>query len=93
MEPLLRNINDIESADRQALEHLLGRPLSADQQVFIMAFTSGETPDAATREQARSRLQETLAATEQHASDAQVTAEEADAAVEEAMQHVRPRST
>lgn len=92
MEPLLRNVDDIDSADRQAIEHLLGRPLGADQKVFIMAFTPGETPDAATREQARARLQETLAATQQHASDAQATAEDVDAAVEEAMLHVRPPS-
>ncbi|MHB8951542.1 MAG: hypothetical protein ACYC4U_01035 [Pirellulaceae bacterium] len=92
MEPLLCSVDDIESADRQALEHLLGRPLKADQKVFIMAFTPGETPDAVVREQARARLQETLAATERHASDTQVTADEADAALEEAMLHVRPRS-
>jgi hypothetical protein len=92
MEPLLRNVDDIESADRQALEHLLGRPLEGDQKVFIMAFTPGKTPDAAVREQARADLQETLAAIQRHASDTLVTAEEADAAVEEAMLHVRPRS-
>jgi hypothetical protein len=93
MEPLLRNVDDIESADRQALEHLLGRPLEADQKVFIMAFRPGEPPDAAVREQARAHLQETLAATQRHASETQVSAEEADAALEEAMLHARPRST
>jgi hypothetical protein len=92
MQPLVRNVNDIDSADRQAIEHLLGRPLDADQNVFIMAFTPGATPDAATREQARKRLESTLAATQRHATDKGVTADEADAAVEEAMQHVRPRS-
>lgn len=92
MEPLLRNVDEIESADRQALEHLLGRPLGTDQQVFIMAFTPGVTADAQSREHARARLQGSLAAMQRHASDRGVTAEEADAAVEEAMQHIRPRS-
>jgi hypothetical protein len=92
MERLLRNVDDIESADRQAIEHLLGRPLGADQKVFIMAFTPGETPDPETREKVRTRLQETLVAAQQHAGDTGVTAEEADAAIEEAMRHVRPRA-
>jgi hypothetical protein len=35
MESVTRNVKDIDSADRLALEHVLGQPLSESQQVVI----------------------------------------------------------
>lgn len=35
METIVRNVAEIDSADRQAIEHLLGRDLAEHQQVII----------------------------------------------------------
>ncbi len=35
MEEVIRNVADIDTADRQALEHVLGRRLAEDQQIII----------------------------------------------------------
>jgi hypothetical protein len=35
MESVMCSVKDIETADRQALEHVLGRPLGDDQQLVI----------------------------------------------------------
>lgn len=86
-----RTVQDLPTGERKALEQLLGRPLGEAQQVFIMAFTPGLAPDEATRAAARSRLERTFAAAGEHARERSITGEEADAAVEEAMQHVRNR--
>jgi hypothetical protein len=87
----IRTVHDLPSNERQALEQLLGRPLDDQQHVFIMAFTPGVAPDEATRADARRRLEQTFARAEQHAREKVISADEADAAVAEAMQHVRKR--
>jgi hypothetical protein len=86
-----RSVNDIPAAEKQAIESLLGRSLSPDQQVFVMAFTLDEAPDPAEREVAKQGLQHTFTAIDEHVAIGGVSAEEADAAVDEAMRHVRPR--
>ena len=54
MADVIRNVSEIDSSDRQAMEHLLGRPLRENQQLIIRVVTvagepgvSAETPPAA----------------------------------------------
>ena len=35
MEPVIRNVAEIDTADRQAIEHLIGGHLAEDQQIII----------------------------------------------------------
>jgi len=86
-----RNVVDLPANDRAALENLLGGPLSTDQTVFILATASGAAPDEATRSAARVRLQKTLSQTASRAAALGISAEEADAAIDEAMTHIRAR--
>ena len=86
-----RSVNDLPATERQVLEGLLGQPLSPDQRVFVMAYTPNAVPDKSAREAARAGLQRTFEKIDQYAAAHGVTPEEADAAIDEAMQHVRPR--
>ena len=86
-----RNVVDLPAHDRAALEHLLGRPLTTDQTVFILATASGATADEATRSAARVRLQKTLSQSASEAAASGISPEEADAAIDEAMMHIRSR--
>jgi hypothetical protein len=85
------NVNDIPAAERHAIETLLGRSLSADQQVFIMAYTPNAGPSKTVRDAARASLQQAFAKIDEHAKACGVTPEEADAALDEAMEQIRPR--
>ncbi len=87
-----RNVDDIPAGERAAIEQLLGRSLTGEQKVFIMAFTPGVTADPAVRAAARSRLQRTLEIQKRRATDEDIGTDTADAAVEEAMNHVRRRT-
>ena len=85
------NVNDMPPAERQVIEAMLGRNLDADEQVFIMAYTPNAAPSKTVRDAARASLQQTFAEIDEYANAHGITPEEADAAIEEAMEHVRPR--
>ncbi len=87
----VRNVRELPSDEKQSLETLLKQPLEEGQQVFIMTFRSGAVPDEATRLQSHQALLRTLDAAHEHARSHGIPADEADAAVDEAMRHVRPR--
>jgi hypothetical protein len=86
-----RSVNDIPAAGRRAIEALLGRSLDAGQQVFILAYTPSAAPSKAVRDAARASLQQTFAEIDEYAKTHGIAPEEADAAIDEAMQQVRPR--
>ena len=88
----VQNVKDIQESEKRWLERLFGRPLGEDQQLFKMVLTAGSAPDEATRRNARAGLERIFDRTEEYAKTHGITDEEADAAVEEAMRHVRPRS-
>ncbi len=44
MDNVVRNVKDIDSSDRQALEHVLGLPLDDNQQVVIRVVNPTATP-------------------------------------------------
>jgi hypothetical protein len=52
MENVIRNVRDIDQADRQALEHVLGQRLRENQQLVIgivnLDATPADQPEAAT---------------------------------------------
>jgi len=86
-----RNVNDLPASERHTLEGMLGQSLSPDQRVFVMAYTPNAVPDKSAREAARAGLQRTFEKIDEYGAAHGITPEEADAAIDEAMQHVRPR--
>jgi hypothetical protein len=45
METVIRNVGDIDSHDRQALEHVLGKTLRTNQQLVITIVNLQERPE------------------------------------------------
>jgi len=84
-------VNDIPEPDRRSLEKLLGQPLEADQQVCVMVFSAGKVADHATRRAAVENIRRTMDKVDRHRAACRVTDEEVDSAVDEAMEHIRPR--
>lgn len=87
-----RNVQDIPSTERAAIEALLGRRLGAEQQVFIMAYTPNLPPDKSVRRAAEENLVRIFRSVDAHGTAQGITPQEADAALDEAMHHVRPRT-
>jgi uncharacterized protein (DUF433 family) len=83
------NVNDLPAAERQTLEELLGQPLSPDQRVSITAYTPGTGADSAGEETGLdpNRIFEKE---DQYVFDHGVLPKEAEAAIEESLQHFRP---
>jgi len=44
MEAVIRQVRDIDSDDRQVLEHVIGRQLTENQQLIIQVVTLGNMP-------------------------------------------------
>lgn len=70
---------------------MLGRKLDPTQQVFIMAYTPNAAPGRVQRQAARAGLHRTFAKIDEHAKAEGITPEEADAALDEAIEQVRHR--
>jgi hypothetical protein len=69
----------------------MGGALDEGQQVLIMAFTPEVERDETSRTRAMDEIDQMVASADAQAKALGITAEEADAAVEEAMQHIRGR--
>ncbi len=50
------NVGDISTAARQSLERIIESPLASDEQVIIMTYTPGVTPDESAIAEALARL-------------------------------------
>ena len=92
LEPItVKNVKDIQTGERHWLEGLLGHEVQDNQQVFIMLFTPGLEPSEAAREEARAGFRETWDKVQHHMQERGVSDQGFDAAVDEAMNSIRPR--
>lgn len=57
-EPIIRNVQDIEDADRRVLEHVVGQKLRKNQQVVIRIVALG--PEVPTHHEASHESEATL---------------------------------
>ena len=92
MEPELtstQKVKDIEDAGRQWIEGVLGQQLHDEDQIYLMVYRQGSVPDDATRKAAFERIKALCEKAHRHALEKGITAEEADTAVEEAIEYVR----
>ena len=89
----VQKVNDLQDSGKRWLENVLGQHLKENQQVFIMVFTPGVEPDEASRRQAIASVKQTMTQVEKNLTEAGVTEEEFDAAVDEAMEDVRRRES
>ena len=89
MESIVRNVKDIETDERQYLEQALGRQLVENQQVIIHVVDLDVEPNVEVRRDALAEASEIARRGRVHAAAQGVTEAEADAAIEEAINHVR----
>ncbi len=89
MESVVRDVNCIESDERRVYESVLGHTLRENQRIIIRVIDVNREPDEVSRRAALGRAAE-IARQGRAAVEAQgITAEEADAAIDEAIREVR----
>ena len=81
---VLHKVGELPADARHAVEAILGRPLRGDEAVAVNVYKPA--PTGAARDEASRRLRERIDKT---AHKAQGTPEEIDAAIDEAVDHVR----
>ena len=84
----LRNVGDLQDDKKRLLEDLLGVELEAGQEIFIMAYTPGLVPDAATRKAALDRLRSLIAEAQANVQKQGIKPGDSDA-IDEAMERIR----
>ena len=89
METFIQNVKDIDADKRQALEHVMGQHLDANQQVMIRVIDVGKESSPQARNEALARAAEIARRGRAIATAQGVTEIEVDAAIDEAIQHVR----
>ena len=89
----VQKVNDLQDNGKRWLENVLGEHLKENQQVFIMVFTPGVLPDPASRLTSLASVKQIMAQVEKTLAEDGVTDEQFDAAVDEAMEYVRPRES
>jgi len=89
MVTFIQNVKDIDADKRQALEHVVGQHLRANQQVVIRVIDVGEEPTPGTRNEALAKAAEIARRGRAAAAAQGATEVEVDDAIEEAIQHVR----
>lgn len=83
------NVADLSDDQRRVLESVIGQPLHRDQVLHWAISTAGPQTAAEKRTAARDRLQDTFAKVRRHLDEKGVSQAEWDAAVDDAVQHVR----
>jgi hypothetical protein len=87
----VQNVKDLQDAGKQWLEHVLGRQLQENQKVYIMVFTPGDEPDATVKRQGFAAANLVWNRVSANLESKGASDKEFDAAVDEAMEHVRRR--
>ena len=85
---LIHKANELKPQTRAAVEAELGRSLKDDEDVSIMAFSMHESPTGEARREAGQRLEAHLKRMD--SATAKVPDEESEAALNEALNNVRP---
>ncbi|MGD0324948.1 MAG: hypothetical protein ABSD45_14555 [Terriglobia bacterium] len=80
---------DLAAPVKAAIENLLGRPLQDDEQVSVRAYRCHEAPRGEARREAARRLEEHLDRMAGKVRD--VSQPEMEAAIDEALEQVRPK--
>lgn len=83
----IQKADELPSDARRAVEQVLGRALQHDEEVSIMALSPHEAPTGEARQALARQLEDRISKTAERVRD--VSAEEQESAIDEAVKHVR----
>jgi hypothetical protein len=83
---------DLSSAQRQAVESMVGRTLESQDMVFLVVLRPGQEPTAEDKARARARLERVFQQADRFGQEQGIDPVAADAAIDAAVQDVRSRA-
>jgi hypothetical protein len=83
----IHRANELPADARLAVERVLGRVLEPDEEVSIMAFSPHDAPTGVARQKLAREMEDRISRTAE--SVRQVPDDEQDAAIDEAVSHIR----
>jgi hypothetical protein len=89
MESIARDVKNLDSDECRLFESVVGHSLQENQRVIIRVIELGTEPDEASRRAALTRAVEIARQGREAVESQGITAEEADAAIDEAIEAVR----
>lgn len=89
MEPLILNVKDLEAAERQRYESLLGQQLADDQQIVLAVVPTSSDASHAQQSKAWAELEQLSQKAEKYMQSAGITPQQWEATVDEACNEVR----
>ena len=90
MESIVRNVQDIEAAEKRLYEGVLGQPLNDNQQIIVRVLTP---PDEDTRQKAVADLKVLSEKGSRHRESLGVSEDEVNEILTDARDHVRRNKT
>jgi hypothetical protein len=87
------NVADLSQEQRLAVESMVGRPLQAEDRVFLVVLRPNREPTAEAKARARARVEQVFAQTDRYGQEHGITADEADAAIDQAVREIRSQAT
>jgi hypothetical protein len=87
-----KSVHEISADERRTLEGLLGSSLLPEQQVLVMVYNPNAVSDEIIRRRAAESIRQTWKRVDAHVAAEGISADEFDAVIDEAMQHVRRRT-
>lgn len=93
MESVTRDVDKIESNERRVYEAVLGHALRENQQVLVRVIELHKAPDESVRRKAVEDFHELCREGTENRQRQEISVEEADQALEEAIQAVRSKKT
>ena len=92
MESVIRDVRDIEPAERRVFETLVGHHLAENQRILVVVLPLGENPDDSARYRVREEYFELCKQGTENRERLGVFVEEADLILDEAFQFARSRT-
>ena len=89
MESIVLNVKELEAAERKRYEDVLGQQLADNQRIILTVVSASVEPSSAQRQRAWDELQRLSKKAEENMRKTGTTAEEWEAAVDEACHEVR----
>ena len=85
----IHKANELPSDARRVVERVLGRVLEPDEEVSIMAFSPHDAPTGEARQELARQLEDRITRTAESVRD--VPDDEQEAAIDEALNHLRSK--
>jgi hypothetical protein len=89
----LNSAADLSSSQREVIESIVGRPLDAQDMVFLAIFRAGQEPAIDEKARARAGLEQVFRQIDHFGQGRGIDPDEADAAIDEAARDVRHRTS